>query len=148
MSQTFIIKAGDSKQVALAIEAIRWLPVETDWEVTIEKYKKKRSNGQNSLIWASLLNDFSNQVIIDGRSFSTNVWHEMLKELHLPEIPIPGETLKNYVKWFEMPDGTRRLKGSTTQLTTLGFSNYMERCFSYGAQELEIRFSANPKDYS
>jgi hypothetical protein len=59
MSQTFIIKAGDSKQVALAIEAIRWLPVETDWEVTIDE--ELRTDGNNRQQWP-ILNAIAKQV--------------------------------------------------------------------------------------
>lgn len=145
MKTAIVIKSKDDRRKALdAVKAIRSDPVMV---VTIEKYTKKRSNGQNSMQWVSILGDFSMQGIINGKQFSAKIWHEHLKELFLPEEYIPGETLKNYIKWQEMPDGKLKMVGSTTKLTTLGFSNYMEKCYSFGAQELEIKFTANPGSY-
>ena len=115
--------------------------------VTIANYVKKRSSGQNSLQWVSILGDFSIQGIINGKQFSANVWHEYLKEMLLPEEFTEGETLNNYCKWQEMPDGKLKLIGSTTNLTTLGFSNYIEKCYAYGTQELDIKFMASPGKY-
>lgn len=129
------------------IDKINFLGCEQNLVVSIEKFTKKRSNGQNSMQWVSLLGDFSMQGIIDGRQFSAKIWHEHLKELFLPEQFTPGETMKNYIKWQEMPGGKLKMVGSTTKLTTLGFSNYMEKCYSFGAQELEIKFTAKPGDY-
>jgi hypothetical protein len=115
-------------------------------QVTIEPYKKKRSTPQNAMQWVSVLGDFSMQGIINGRQFSAAIWHEYLKESFLPNEFTPGETLKNYIKWVEMPDGKLKMIGSTTRLTTLGFSHYVERCYAYGAGELGIKFTMNPND--
>ena len=147
MSQVFNIPIGDSTPRNYPIQVIKLLPNDRAWTVTIEPTKKRRSTGQNSMQWVALLSDFSNQVIIDGKQFSTAIWHEFLKERFLPETDLEGETLKNYCKWQAMPDGKLKMVGSTTKLTKLGFSNYMERCYAYGAGELDIRFTANPRDY-
>lgn len=125
-----------------AIEVLKSLDRSQPKVMTIAPYKKKRSNGQNSFQWVALLGDFSMQAIIDGRQFAANVWHEHLKEQFLPESYEEGITLKGYMKWQEMPDGKLRMVGSTTKLTTKGFSEYMDRCYAYGGGELGIRFTA------
>ena len=112
--------------------------------VEITTFRKTRTNEQNALMWAGMLNDFAEQVFIDGRQFSKNIWHEYLKEMFLPEIPESEITRKNYVKWVTLPNGKKILNGSTTGLTTKGMDIYLTKCYSYGAQELEIKFSASP----
>jgi hypothetical protein len=138
----FTINSEQSKQNC--ISAIMAIDVNSPADVEILPFKKTRATGQNSLMWAGMMNDFSTQGIIDGRKFPVPVWHEYLKELFLPEHFEAGITRKNYIKWLELPNGKLLLKGSTTQLTTLGFSQYMERCYHFGAEELEIRFSVSP----
>ena len=91
--------------------------------------------------WAGMLGDFAEQGVIDGRRFSQKVWHEYLKEKFLPDFPQDGITLKGYEKWLEMPSGEIRLVGSTTKLTTKGFSEYITQCHAFGAGELGIRFT-------
>jgi len=113
-------------------------------DVEILPYKKPRTLAQNSLMWAGMMSDFSTQGIINGKQFAVPVWHEYLKELFLPEHFEEGITKKNYLKWLELPNGKLRLVGSSTALTTRGFSEYCERCYHYGAYELEIKFSASP----
>ena len=114
-------------------------------EVEILPYRKTRTKEQNALMWSGMLNDFAEQVFIDGMQFSKNIWHEHLKEKFLPEHYDKELTRKNYVKWVQMPSGKYKLEGSTTQLTTKGMSTYLTQCESYGANELEIRFSVSPK---
>lgn len=140
--KTYII--SDEKSRGNAMLQLQALSLEPVHVVEIKKHVKQRNHEQNSLQWAGMLADYSMQVVVDGRQYTAKVWHEHLKELHLPEQYEEGITLKNYVKWQEMPDGKLRLIGSTKQLTTKGFSEYMERCHAYGAQELEIRFTASP----
>lgn len=50
------------------------------------------------------------------------------------------------MKWLEMPDGRLKMIGSTTKLTTSGFSDYLEQCYALGC-DLDVRFTANPRDY-
>lgn len=140
----FIINSRESRHAA--VEAVKNITAEPLMMVTIAPYVKKRSKSQNSMQWVALLGDFSMQVIIDGKQFAANVWHEHLKEKCLPGLPEEGITLKGYVKWMEMPCGKLKLVGSTTKLTTKGFSDYIERCYAYGVTEFDIRFSANPGD--
>lgn len=137
----FILNNPQAK--ANAIRMINEASFEAPLEITILPYKKKRTSSQNSLLWASLVGDFVDQGIINGRQFDAKTWHEFLKEQFLPATHIPGKTLRDYKKYIEMPDGKLRMVGSTTDLTTSGMTDYLENCYSWGSQELGIRFLTN-----
>jgi hypothetical protein len=138
MKQTFRIHNESSKSTVAAI--VQRIPIDKVSVVTIEPETKKRTRDQNSMNWAGMLEDFSNQAKLSERHFSAAVWHEYLKEKFLPECYKEGETLKDYVKWIEMPGGHLKMVGSTTKLTTKGFSDYLEKCYAFGC-ELDIRFT-------
>jgi len=140
--RSIIIQVGDKSELFNAGTRISGLQYERPLTITIELQKKRRSNGQNSAQWVSLLADISDQVQIGEKKFSVSVWHEYLKELFLPEDFTDGETLKGYVKWQEMPSGVMKMVGSTTRLTTKGFGDYMDKCYAYGAGELGVKFLA------
>lgn len=144
MKRTFII---NSEQVKFyAIQAIKAINDYTKpQQLTIEPEKKRRSTAQNSLMWVSLLGDFSMQVDFDGKKFLPDIWHDQLKKQFLPETPGTEETLSGYKKWDEMPDGSLKMVGSTKLLTRLGMENYLHKCYAYGC-ELGIKFTASPKD--
>ena len=112
-------------------------------EVVIQKHVKKRTDGQNRYQWKAILGDISRQVRIDGKSYTPKIWHEHLKELFLPDEASEELTLPGYIKWQEMPDGTLKMVGSTTKLTTKGMSIYFEKLYAYAVTELDVRFSAN-----
>ena len=112
-------------------------------QVIIQKHVKKRTGGQNKYQWKAILGDISRQVRIDGKGYTPAVWHEHLKGLFLPDVPSEELTLPTYVKWAEMPDGTLKMVGSTTKLTTKGMSVYFEQLYAYAVTELDVRFSAH-----
>ncbi|MDD4892752.1 MAG: recombination protein NinB [Candidatus Rickettsiella isopodorum] len=136
-----IIKIDSDRAASYAIKVINALVYEQPMQVTIEPFKQKRSGGQNRYLWAALINDFVTQGFVNGRLYGAESWHFFLKKELLPELPEPDEALPGYQKWTETPDGTLILTGSTTKLTTKGFTNYIEKCYAYGC-ELGIRFSA------
>jgi len=134
----------DSKYAKVnAMKAINDLPEDGKMVVELKKYTKQRSTGQNAMVWVALLADFSMQVEIDGRKFSPEVWHEQLKRNFLPDEFDEELTLPGYKKWDFLPDGSMKMVGSTTKLTTKGMSEYIEACYAYGCCEFDIRFSAN-----
>jgi hypothetical protein len=135
-----IIKIDSDRAASYAIKTINSLSYDPPMQITIEPFKAKRTGGQNRYLWAALINDFVEQGFVNGRLYRADVWHYLLKKEILPEVPNEEETLPGYQKWTEMPDGSLILTGSTTKLTTKGFSNYVERCYAYGS-ELGIRFS-------
>lgn len=138
--------ARTPEQLAAAARIIAGMKSEKPLIVTVEEETKKRTRSQNDMHWAGLLGDFASQARLAGRLFSEAVWHELLKEKFLPDAHKDGVTLKGYVKWLEMPDGRLKMIGSTTKLTTSGFSDYLEQCYAFGC-DLDVRFTANPRDY-
>jgi len=104
-------------------------------EVLIREQNPKRTLDQNALMWAGPLTDIQNQIYLEGRTFSAEIWHEQFKEWFLPdefdeELCRPG-----YEKYIYLPDGSRKLSpnASTTLLTKKGFSEYLEQIYAYGA---------------
>ena len=125
----------------LQLQALSCEPVKV---VEVKPFQKLRTGDQNRLMWKSLMGDIASQAFVDGRQFSQKVWHEHLKELFLPEQAEEGITTADYVKWLEMPDGSLKMVGSTTKLTTRGMSDYLEQCYAYGC-ELGVRFTVSPR---
>ena len=140
MIVTFVI---DERGPIEAQKALGKLPTDGRMEVVIQKHVKKRTQGQNRYQWKAILGDISRQVRIDGKSYTPKIWHEHLKGLFLPDVADEELTLPSYVKWQEMPDGTLKMVGSTTKLTTKGMSIYFEKLYAYAVTELDVRFSAN-----
>ena len=140
MIVTFVI---DERGPIEAQKALGKLPTDGSMEVVIQKHVKKRTQGQNRYQWKAILGDISRQVRIDGKSYTPKIWHEHLKGLFLPDVADEELTLPSYVKWQEMPDGTLKMVGSTTKLTTKGMSIYFEKLYAYAVTELDVRFSAN-----
>ena len=140
MIVTFVI---DERGPIEAQKALGKLPTDRSMEVVIQKHVKKRTNGQNKYQWKAILGDISRQVRIDGKGFTPEIWHEHLKGLFLPDVPSEELTLPSYVKWEEMPDGTLKMVGSTTKLTTKGMSIYFEQLYAYAVTELDVRFTSN-----
>lgn len=144
MKRVFRLDSEQSK--FYAIQALKLISDYTKpQQMTIEPEKKRRSTAQNSLMWVSLLGDFSMQVNFDGKQFLPDIWHDQLKKQFLPETSGTDETLSGYKKWEELPDGSLKMVGSTKLLTKLGMENYLHKCYAYGC-ELGIKFTANPKD--
>jgi NinB protein len=128
------------------IDRINYLGSDQNLQVTIEKFVKKRTESQNKKLWSSVIGDYVKQGRMNGLNFDADTWHYYLKREFLPGEFQEGITLADYVKWSELPDGTLRLTGSTTKLTTKGKSEYLEKCYAFGASELDIRFTISPKE--
>lgn len=137
-----IIRLVGKPQVEVAINALQNAPIDSQHplEVIIRKEQTSRSLSANALMWAGPLNDIAQQAWVHGRQYSALVWHEYFKEQFLPELYDPETTKEGYKKYEETPEGKRILVGSTSKLTKLGFSNYMEQIYSYGAS-LGVKFT-------
>lgn len=146
--QTRTILLTGQMQVETCLQAIKNAPIDPikSIEVAIREQVKTRKLTQNNLLWAGALNDIANQAWVNGRQFSADVWHEFMKRQFLPEEHIEGITKEGYRKWDYDPNGERILIGSTTQLTTGGFSDYLEQVYSYGAN-LGVLFTASRGEY-
>lgn len=110
---------------ANCIRAIQSLRLDgKPWHVRIEPYKKRRTLSQNALMWAEL------NWIVDaiGRETGNDAddLHRFFKRKFLPPriIEINGEVME--------------LEPTTTTLTTVGMSEYMERIRAWCASELGL----------
>jgi hypothetical protein len=138
-----------------AILAIRGLPIdlENPLEILIREKPKKRGLDQNARYHAGPLRDIADQAYVDGRVYSSAVWHEFLKELYLPsELHMTDEDLAkrvvrpdDYRKYAPSPGGKFLLVGSTTELTKFGMYEYTEQVYAYGAG-LGVMFTSNKKE--
>ncbi len=144
MAEQIFILMNESVRMNCMVMA-RNLPMDGSMEIVIRKVKKLRSGQQNHLMWGARLKEISEQAWINGKQFSSDVWHEHLKREFLPEGTEPDFdrlVTKGYQKWAWLPNGERDCIGSTTKLTTLGMTRYMEMCEAYAASELGVRFPA------
>lgn|SRR5512139_380144 len=116
------------------------LPLDGSHEVVVRKYARKRRNEANSLYHVRLA-EISQQAWLNGRQYSSEVWHEYFKAQFLPEEYQEGITLDGYEKYAILPDGSMQVIGSTTKLTTTGFANYLTQVEAFGA-ELGVHFFA------
>lgn len=97
-------------------------------------------------MWSGPLKNISEQVWVEGRTYSADVWHHQMKVLYLPEEYDEELTKEGYKKYDFTPTGERLLVGSTTQLTKKGFALYLEQIYAFGAGE-GVQFSANPREF-
>ena len=94
------------------------------WAVEINEEKSKRSKIQNDRYWA-ILKEISDQAWIEGKQFSSEIWHEYLKRkfLGVDDLPITGTVAK-----------------STQKLNTAQFSIYSQEVEAWAASELQVQF--------
>lgn len=143
MSQTIIITPQSLQN---AFTRIGNLPTDGSVEIVIQRRTEARSKSQNAKQWADVLAQISSQAWVSGKQFSTDVWHEHLKRMFLPESYNPELTRAGYVKWAELPDGSLKCVGSTTKLTKRGFSQYMAQIECYAAHDLGVTFYVKDRD--
>lgn len=143
LCRTFVLTGETPAQLLWAFLKANWLAMARDGrplQVVVSEYKARRSAEQNSRMWAAITQQIAEQAWVNGRQYSEKVWHEHLKEQFLPAEDGPSKRVrKGYRKWADMPDGTLRLIGSTTQLTTYGMTEYQTAIEAYATQELGVR---------
>lgn len=144
MKITLPLKTEHDQRVI--IDRINFLGCDQNLQVVIENFVKKRTPGQNAKLWSSVIGDFVKQGRMNGLNFDAETWHYYLKQEFLPDEFEEGITLEGYQKWTELPDGSLRLTGSTTKLTTKGAAEYLDACYAFGSSELDIRFTISPKE--
>lgn len=129
------------------LSLVRNLPLDDAYplEVVIREQIKGRKPDANARMWAGPLKDIAEQAWIDGRQFSAEVWHEWAKREFLPEEFDPELCRENYRKWDFDPSGERVLVGSTTMLTSKGFSDHMTMLEAAGAS-FGVMFTASPNE--
>ena len=136
-------------QLSTAVAVLKTVPVDAanPIEIRIGEQVKGRNKDQNALMWAGPLRDIANQAYVNGQTYSADVWHEHFKREFLPEEAETELTREGYQKWRYLPSGERILKASTGDLTTKGFSIYLEQIYAYGAS-LGVQFGVSERMFA
>ena len=99
------------------------------WVLTIKRMK--RTKQQNRRYWGKgVLAQIAEQAVVNGRQYSAEVWHEQMKRM--------------FIGVKEMPDGNVIGK-SSTELTTVEFSEFCAQVEAYAASELGVTFYDLPE---
>jgi hypothetical protein len=132
-TRTVYLRTESQREMALSMIANAPLDDANPLEFVLREKLKVRKPDQNALMWAGPLRDIEEQGYLDGRTYSAEVWHEYFKRQYLPEEYDPQLCREGYRKWGILPDGSRELVGSTTQLTVRGMADYITRVEAFGA---------------
>lgn len=108
-------------------------------QVLVSEHKPKRSNAANAFMWGGVLDQIARQAAPGGRYFDAECWHEQMKRDFLPETTALGVQ-----KWRYLPDGSRELAMSTSDLNTEEMTAYLHQVQAYAATELGVTFDAEP----
>ena len=94
------------------------------WVLTIKRMT--RTTAQNRRYWGKgVLSQIAEQAVVNGRQYSAEVWHELMK--------------KKFIGVEELPDGSVIGK-SSAKLTTAQFSEFCEQVEAYAATSLGVTF--------
>ncbi len=118
----FIIRTEVDRQ--RYITHIAGLSLAKPWEALVEPHKGKRNLAQNARYW-KLLAEIAEQVRVEGRLYSNEVWHEHMKRRFIGLIDLPGGGV---------------IGASTTKENTAEFAEFMTKVESYAASELGVMF--------
>ncbi|MDD5189415.1 MAG: recombination protein NinB [Dehalococcoidales bacterium] len=125
MKHSFVVH--DSVSANYCVEAIRKLPLERRWQITIKEYKKNRTTEQNSRMWA-ILSDISEQIKDEeGKQYSPETWHEYFKAKFIGKDTIV------------IDDEIEFIAKTTTILNTIEFSDYCQQIEAW-AVDHSVRF--------
>ena len=130
MSERLEIELNNRQQAWLAIKG-RLFPFLANvlqgggrWVLTVSR--RKRTSPQNRRYWGNgVLAQIAEQAVVNGRRYSSEVWHEQFKRM--------------FIGVDELPDGSVIGK-SSTKLTTVEFSEFCMNVEAYAASELNVTF--------
>ena len=106
-------------------------------QVTVARFKPKRSDGSNKFYWGAVLQQISDQCRVGGQWFAPEVWGEHLKQRFLPEKCASGKD-----KWAHYPDGTRVLSMGSSDLNSEEMGLYLAACQAYAIHDLGVSFDS------
>lgn len=87
---------------------------------------EKRTYKQNSRYWSrGILSQIAEKVVVDGRRFSAEVWHEQFK--------------RQFIGIEELPNG-QIVGASSTELSIAEFSVFVDQVEAFAATELGVMF--------
>lgn len=94
------------------------------WVITVTK--RKRTKPQNKRYWGKgVLAQVAAQATVNGRLFSAETWHELMK--------------RKFIGVVELPNGEVVGK-SSTDLTTSEFSDFCSQVEAFAASDLGVTF--------
>jgi len=141
--QTRTIKLIGEPQRDASVAVIRNVPVGAGLEVVVREEVRARGLDQNGLYWLRL-GEISEQGWLDGKRYSKEAWHHYAGQNLMPEIVTPNDGAQRS-KWIEVPKG-EPVVISTALLERKFFSQYITIVEAFGAADLGVLFSANPRD--
>lgn len=143
--RVIVLRGEEQRERAIAL--LTNLPIDSEkpLQIVVDEYRPPRKPDQNALMWAGPLRDIAEQAWLEGRKYSAEAWHELLKQELLPEEFDPVLCRDGYEKWTITPKGDRALIGTTTKLTVKGMASYLESVYAFGAS-LGVSFHANPNE--
>ena len=98
---------------------------EAPLEVTVGVWKGRRADWQNRAYWGFVLAPIAEQVVVKGRRYDVESWHEMLKRM--------------FIGYRELPTGGM-VGISTTTLSGEEFDAYMTEIRAYAGREFGVVF--------
>ena len=140
LARTFVLR-GPEQAVALNAflkgNAAAMAKAGTPLEVRVLVHKAHRSSQQNALHWV-LLTTIEEQAWVGGRQFDVETWNEHMKRELLPE-----ETARGVKKWRHLPDGSRTLSMSTSDLDVTEMTDYLDQLQAKAVTELGVMFEVS-----
>lgn len=127
LHRTFILRSPEQAKLLhafLKMNAAGCAQAGKPLSVIVSEHKAKRNTLQNARYWA-LLGEISEQAFVNGKTYSSEVWHE-----HFARMLIGCQ---------ELPNGDLKAI-STTTLSVEDFGRYMEKLEAYAARELGVMF--------
>ena len=92
---------------------------------------RTRTTKQNKRYWSrGVLKQIAEQAVINGRQYSAEVWHELMK--------------KKFIGLVELPDGSV-IGQSSRDLSTTQFGEFCEQVEAYACTELSVVFYDLPE---
>lgn len=132
MNKLMIVRDERIAQASCAFIMANWRQMVADGAPLAARfgpYKVSRSVEQNNLMWV-WLGQISRDVWVGGRQYEDEVWN-----IHAKRELLPEENAKGKQKWAYLPDGSRELQMSTTDLNVSEMAEYMTKLQAWAAVE-------------
>ena len=98
-------------------------------------------------MWAGPLKDIAEQVWVEKRQYSAEVWHDYFKAHFLPDAYDPELCKReDYRKWDRGPGGDPVMVASSKDLTIRGFAQYLDQIHAFGAN-MGVEFHEKQQHY-
>jgi hypothetical protein len=131
MSETSITLDLHNRQQAFFVIKEQLYPFLAHWlqagkQLVLTVSLRKRTKKQNKRYWGrGVLAQITEQVVVGGKMFSSEVWHEQFK--------------RQFIGVIELPNG--QVQGmSSTNLSTAEFCDFCTKVEAHAATELGVHF--------